>query len=116
MGHIRHQAQRPHPRVDERDIGGCQEHRIRSPRPGEVDADLFVRLRGDLRRQATADSAETGIIAWAAAHVRLDGAARLLPAGIDGETVELHRPATCDIRPGALRLLLPRRRPGLPPA
>ncbi|GAA2324193.1 diacylglycerol kinase family protein [Nonomuraea roseoviolacea subsp. roseoviolacea] len=84
--------------------------------PGPPPPDLFARLRRDLRRNATTNAAETGIIAWAALQVRLDGPARLLPAGIDGEAVELHLPVTCDIRPGALRLLLPRRRPGVPPS
>ncbi|MET9344473.1 diacylglycerol kinase family protein [Nonomuraea sp. NPDC003804] len=81
---------------------------------GPPPPDLFVRLRRDLRRHAIGASAETGIVAWAAAQVRLDGPAGRLPAGIDGEAVELRLPATCGIRPGALRLLLPRRRPGVP--
>ncbi|MFI6603520.1 diacylglycerol/lipid kinase family protein [Nonomuraea sp. NPDC050536] len=81
---------------------------------GPPPPDLFARLRRDLRRHATTDSVETGIIAWAAAQVRLDGAAEHLPAGIDGEAATLRLPATCDIRPGALQLLLPRQRPGVP--
>ncbi|MFF5211044.1 diacylglycerol/lipid kinase family protein [Streptosporangium sp. NPDC000396] len=38
---------------------------------GPPPPDLFVRLRRDLRRHATGHSAETGIVAWAAAQVHL---------------------------------------------
>jgi diacylglycerol kinase family enzyme len=38
-----------------------------------------------------------------------------LPVGIDGETVRLATPVRCSIRPGVLRLRLPRERPGVRP-
>ncbi|MGK5113925.1 diacylglycerol kinase family protein [Geodermatophilus sp. CPCC 205506] len=38
-----------------------------------------------------------------------------VPIGIDGETVRLTTPVRCTIRPGALRVRLPRNRPGVPP-
>jgi diacylglycerol kinase family enzyme len=38
-----------------------------------------------------------------------------IPAGIDGEAVWLPTPVQCAIRPGALRVRVPRDRPGVPP-
>jgi diacylglycerol kinase family enzyme len=38
-----------------------------------------------------------------------------IPVGIDGETVRLTTPVRCTIRPGALRVRLPRDRPGVRP-
>jgi hypothetical protein len=45
--------------------------------------------------------------------VRSDDAA--VPVGIDGETVRLSTPVRCSVRPGALRVRLPRHRPGIRP-
>jgi hypothetical protein len=39
-----------------------------------------------------------------------------IPVGIDGETVMLPAPVRCTIRPRALRVVVPRQRPGVPPA
>ena len=38
-----------------------------------------------------------------------------IPVGIDGEAVTVPTPVHCTIRPGALRVVLPRDRPGVPP-
>jgi diacylglycerol kinase family enzyme len=38
-----------------------------------------------------------------------------VPVGIDGEAVSLPTPVRCTIRPGALRVRVPRHRPGVPP-
>jgi hypothetical protein len=38
-----------------------------------------------------------------------------VPVGIDGETVRLSTPVRCTVRPGALRVRLPRERPGVRP-
>ncbi|MGY1643632.1 diacylglycerol/lipid kinase family protein [Geodermatophilus sp. SYSU D00703] len=38
-----------------------------------------------------------------------------VPVGIDGETVRLAAPVRCTVRPGALRVRLPRERPGVRP-
>jgi diacylglycerol kinase family enzyme len=43
--------------------------------------------------------------------VHSDGPA--VPVGIDGETVHLSTPVRCTVRPGALRVRLPRERPGV---
>jgi diacylglycerol kinase family enzyme len=39
-----------------------------------------------------------------------------IPAGVDGESVRLTTPVRCRVRPGALRVRVPRDRPGVPPA
>ncbi|CCH88239.1 Diacylglycerol kinase [Modestobacter italicus] len=40
-----------------------------------------------------------------------------VPVGVDGESVHLSAPVRCTVRPGALRVRLPRERPGVrPPA
>ncbi|MDO3648370.1 diacylglycerol/lipid kinase family protein [Nocardia mangyaensis] len=39
-----------------------------------------------------------------------------IPAGVDGESVLLRTPVRCAIRPGALRVRVPRSRPGVRPA
>jgi diacylglycerol kinase family enzyme len=38
-----------------------------------------------------------------------------VPVGIDGETVQLPTPVRCTVRPGVLRVRLPRERPGIRP-
>ena len=38
-----------------------------------------------------------------------------IPVGIDGETVMMPTPVRCAIRPAALRVVVPRQRPGVPP-
>ena len=38
-----------------------------------------------------------------------------IPAGVDGESVQLTTPVRCRVRPAALRVRVPRDRPGVPP-
>jgi hypothetical protein len=38
-----------------------------------------------------------------------------IPVGVDGEAVSLPTPVVCGIRPGALRVRVPRSRPGATP-
>ena len=45
--------------------------------------------------------------------VRAEEAA--IPVGIDGESVHLTAPVRCSVRPAALRVRLPRQRPGVRP-
>ncbi len=47
--------------------------------------------------------------------VVLDAAGPTVPVGIDGEAVTMDTPVRCSVRPRALRVLLPRNRPGVPP-
>lgn len=85
-------------------------------RPADLPAppDLLRLLREALRQQGSATSPAPGVSTWTAPQITLHGEAPHLPAGIDGEPVKLHLPITCQIRPGALRVLLPRQRPGIP--
>ncbi|MFE5479249.1 diacylglycerol/lipid kinase family protein [Nocardia sp. NPDC056541] len=46
----------------------------------------------------------------------VDADAPEIPAGIDGESLLLATPVRCTIQPGALRVLVPRTRPGVRPA
>ncbi|MGW8379735.1 diacylglycerol kinase family protein [Streptomyces sp. ODS28] len=41
--------------------------------------------------------------------------AEQIPVGVDGEALSLPVPVRCVVRPGALRVLVPRNRPGVPP-
>ncbi|MFI0235880.1 diacylglycerol/lipid kinase family protein [Streptomyces sp. NPDC016845] len=53
-----------------------------------------------------------GLTRATAGAVVVDADQDTVPAGIDGEAVRLPVPVRCEIRPGALRVLVPRRRPG----
>ncbi|SDM32768.1 diacylglycerol/lipid kinase family protein [Allokutzneria albata] len=86
---------------------------IKRPPEPPAPPDLLPRLRRALLRQASAGLPETGVVTWSAPQVVLHGSAPGLPAGIDGEPVELSLPVRCEIRPGALRVLLPKRWPGM---
>ncbi|MGV9454407.1 diacylglycerol/lipid kinase family protein [Streptomyces sp. NPDC003635] len=87
---------------------------LKRPAPGPPD--LLRRLRGELRRPARGDGpASEGVLVWSAPGITLHGDAGHLDAGIDGEAVRLPLPVVCAVRPGALRVLLPKDRPGIPP-
>jgi diacylglycerol kinase family enzyme len=51
----------------------------------------------------------------AAGDVTIDAGNPTVPVGIDGEAVVVPTPVRCSVRPRALRVLLPRERPGVPP-
>ncbi|SEO55529.1 Diacylglycerol kinase family enzyme [Trujillonella endophytica] len=63
-------------------------------------------LRGASRR---------GVVRTQAREVVVRSDAPTVPVGIDGESVHLTTPIRCTIRPGALRVRLPRERPGIRP-
>ena len=48
--------------------------------------------------------------------ITIDANTSTIPVGIDGEAITADTPVHCTIRPRALRVLLPRSRPGVPPA
>jgi len=56
-----------------------------------------------------------GITALTAREVTVDASSPEIPVGIDGEAVCLPTPVRCEIRPGALRVRVPRNRPGIAP-
>jgi diacylglycerol kinase family enzyme len=55
-----------------------------------------------------------GLRVLAAQEVVVTADAQRLPVGIDGEAVSLPVPVRCEIRPGVLRVWVPRDRPGVP--
>ena len=55
-----------------------------------------------------------GLTLLTAAEVVVDADTKELPVGIDGEAVQMPVPVRCSIRPGALRVRVPRNRPGVP--
>jgi diacylglycerol kinase family enzyme len=56
-----------------------------------------------------------GILVAQGREVLISSASPTVPVGIDGESVHLSAPVRCTIRPGALRVRLPRTRPGVRP-
>ncbi|WP_316575376.1 diacylglycerol/lipid kinase family protein [Nocardia canadensis] len=57
-----------------------------------------------------------GLTQHTTARVDVDTDAPQLPVGVDGESRRLDTPVHCVIEPGALRVWVPRDRPGTPPA
>jgi len=82
-------------------------------RPPAPPPDLLLHLRRELR-QPSMQGKSAPVTSWSARRITVYGTAPQLPAGIDGEPVTLSLPASCEIRPGALKLLLPKDRPGIP--
>lgn len=56
----------------------------------------------------------TGLTVLTAKEIEVSADTPLIPVGIDGEAVSLPTPVRCTIRPGALRVWVPRNRPGVP--
>jgi diacylglycerol kinase family enzyme len=56
-----------------------------------------------------------GLTFGAAQEVVVDADTPEVPVGIDGETIMMPAPVRCSIRPGVLRVLVPKDRPGVPP-
>jgi diacylglycerol kinase family enzyme len=57
-----------------------------------------------------------GLAVLSAPEVTVDAEEAEIPVGIDGETVMMPTPVRCQIEPGALRVVVPRNRPGVRPA
>ncbi|MFI0714996.1 diacylglycerol/lipid kinase family protein [Streptomyces inhibens] len=55
-----------------------------------------------------------GLTSIAAQEVVVDADAPVIPVGVDGEALTVPTPVRCWIEPGALRVRLPRHRPGVP--
>lgn len=56
----------------------------------------------------------TGLATLTADEVIVGADTPQIPVGIDGETVMLPTPVRCTIQPQALRVIVPRHRPGVP--
>ena len=55
-----------------------------------------------------------GLISLAGPEVVVDADAAQIPVGVDGEALLLDTPVRCTVQPGALRVRVPRDRPGVP--
>ena len=76
-----------------------------------------VAVRVDSARQAAGlvrRGHGTGLAVLTADEVIVDADVPEIPVGIDGETVMLPTPVRCTIQPRALRVVVPRERPGVP--
>ncbi len=75
-----------------------------------VKVDSAAQAAGLLRRAQRA----RGLTVLTAHDVIIEADAPRIPVGIDGESVLMPTPVRCAIRPLALRVLVPRNRPGVP--
>ncbi|WP_328467704.1 diacylglycerol kinase family protein [Actinoplanes sp. NBC_00393] len=73
---------------------------------GAADAAGLISERGRARALTVRSTAEAVV----------DADAPTVPVGVDGEALLLPTPVHCTIRPGALRVRVPRHRPGVRPA
>ena len=76
-----------------------------------------VAIRVDSARQAVElvrRGHGTGLTTLTTEQVSIDADAPQIPVGIDGETVMLPTPVRCAIQPRALRVVVPKERPGVP--
>jgi diacylglycerol kinase family enzyme len=89
-------------------------------RRAKLDRGLLgvVAVRVDTARQAVGllhGAHCRGMLLTQGREVRVSSDAPTVPVGIDGESVHLSTPVRCTVRPGALRVRLPRERPGVRP-
>ncbi len=61
-------------------------------------------------------SRSRGLTSLAAPEVVIDADAAQIPVGVDGEALVLDTPVRCTVAPLALRVRVPRNRPGVPDA
>ena len=76
----------------------------------------IVAIEVDNARQAVAlmeRRNDRGLVALTGHEAIVDSDKAEIPVGIDGETVLVPTPVRCAVRPGALRVLVPRDRPGV---
>jgi hypothetical protein len=59
-------------------------------------------------------SRSRGLISLAGREVVIDADAAQIPVGVDGEALVLDTPVRCVVQPAALRVRVPRERPGVP--
>lgn len=91
----------------------------RRPRlDGGVLGVLAVRVRGAAGAAGLVRGrrwSSRSLTALTATEAVVDADTSTVPVGIDGEAVTVPTPVRCTIRPGALRVRVPRTRPGVPP-
>ena len=59
-------------------------------------------------------SRSRGLTSLATREVVIDADTAQIPVGVDGEALQLDTPVRCVIQPAALRVRVPRHRPGVP--
>jgi diacylglycerol kinase family enzyme len=87
-------------------------------RRGRLDRGTLgvVGVKVDNARQAVGllgGARSAGLSVLTARKIEISADAQRIPAGIDGEAVSLRTPVVCTIRPSALRVWVPRDRPGV---
>ena len=75
----------------------------------------MVAVTVDSTAQAVGLLGGRGVTTFTAGEVVVDADTPEIPVGIDGETIMLATPVRCAIQPRALRVRVPRNRPGIRP-
>ncbi|WP_354637843.1 diacylglycerol/lipid kinase family protein [Kitasatospora camelliae] len=98
---------------DTRDrLGGGRRPRLDTGRLGV----LGLRVEGAVQAAALALGGQSvGVTALTAREVLVASPEPQIPVAVDGESLVLPVPVICTLRPGALRVRVPRDRPGTPP-
>ncbi|PWI13192.1 diacylglycerol kinase [Streptomyces sp. Act143] len=93
-------------------LGAGRRSRLDSGRLGV----LAVRIEGAAQAAELAFRGEraSGITSLTARRVTVEAEADRIPVAVDGEALTLPPPVVCAVRPGALRVRVPRQRPGAP--
>ena len=88
----------------------------RRARPDRGTLGLFaVKVNGAVQAAGLlAGTSSRGLTRLAAPDVVVDADASQIPVGVDGEALLLDTPVRCTVQPGALRVRVPRDRPGVP--
>ncbi|MET7510775.1 diacylglycerol kinase family protein [Streptomyces albidoflavus] len=74
---------------------------------------IWVKDAVDAADLAVRGSQSTGLTVLTARRVEVTGDAEEIPVAVDGEALRMPTPVVCTTRPGALRVRLPRERPGV---
>lgn len=98
-------------------VGMGRRYRIDGGRLGVVvvrldDASDAAAMIANVERGALDQAA--GVWRWTTEEITVASGAADVPSGVDGEALSLASPVRCTIRPRALRVLVPRERPGVP--
>ncbi|MCT9080890.1 diacylglycerol/lipid kinase family protein [Streptomyces fulvoviolaceus] len=100
----------PYARADP--LGGGRRPRLDR---GELGV-IAVRIEGAAQAAELALLGEraSGITSLTSRRVAVEADEELIPVAVDGEALTLPQPVVCTVRPGALRVRVPRHRPGAP--
>lgn len=77
---------------------------------------IAVRIEGAAQAAELALRGEraSGITALVSRRVTVEADTESIPVAVDGEALMLPQPVVCTVRPGALRMRVPKHRPGAP--